>query len=865
MYNGRSRNLIVSSDLNKFDQLINNIKNDKVFVIRGFSDFFIIFQYIYRELLRFWKDKKKAKRYLNHLKIEKITVYQKNTGGKMISKELEITLKRAYKEAKERRHEYITLEHILYAMTFDNTVTDIITSCGGNIKSLRKELDKFLKDSVPSVSEEYKEVDPLHTLGVQRIIQLAAIHVQSANKEEISSSDLLVSMFREKESHALYFISRQNITRLDVIKYISHGISKEDVKENTTPETNEEPVLQDGGDSTPNNKNKKALETYCVNLNDRAQKGKIDPLIGRNNEVERMVHVLSRRRKNNPIMVGDTGVGKTAVVEGLALRIVNKKVPKVIENAVVYALDMGALLAGTKFRGQFEERLKAVINEIQKSPDNILFIDEIHTIIGAGSTSGGTMDASNLLKPALSSGELRCIGSTTYQEYKTFFEKEKALSRRFQKIEINEPSIEDTILILKGLKKVYEDFHNVSYEEEALRSAVELSAKYINDRFLPDKAIDIIDETGASLKLDTDRKDRVVNTSDIENMISKIAKIPPKTVKTDDKAKLKNLESDLKSLVFGQDEAIEKVAVSIKLSRAGLSEPDKPVGSFLFAGPTGVGKTEIAKQLAKTLGVEFIRFDMSEYMEKHTVSRLIGAPPGYVGFDQGGLLTDAITRHPHSVLLLDEIEKAHPDLFNILLQVMDHATLTDNNGRKSDFRNVIIIMTTNAGAREMSTKPIGFTRTDNFDLSIKAIEKLFSPEFRNRLTSIIQFKPLNIDIMKNVVNKFMTQVNERMKEKKVSLNLEEPALKYLAKKGYEPLYGARPLSRLIQTEITQILSEEILFGKLEKGGIVTISSEDNKLTFEYESIAGDISLDKKEEIKEKVKSTRKKSDTKNLS
>lgn len=846
-------------ETNKFNQLITNIKNDKIFVIRNLSDFFVIFNYIYRELIRFWQDKKKAKKYLNKLKKEKITIYQKNTGGKMISKELETTLKMAYKDAKKRRHEYITLEHILYAMTFDNTVTDILTNCGGDIKSLRKELDKFLKDSVPAVSDEYKEVDPLHTLGVQRVIQLAAIHVQSANKEEISSADILVSMFREKESHALYFISKQNVTRLDVIKYISHGISKSNITEQPN-ETVEEPVLQDGNDSTSNNKgNKKALETYCVNLNERAEKGKIDPLIGRDNEVERMVHILSRRRKNNPIMVGDTGVGKTAVVEGLALRIVNKKVPKVIEQAVVYALDMGALLAGTKFRGQFEERLKAVINEIQKSEHNILFIDEIHTIIGAGSTSGGTMDASNLLKPALSNGDLRCIGSTTYQEYKTFFEKEKALSRRFQKIEVNEPSIEDTFLILKGLKGVYESFHNVVYEDEALRAAAELSSKYINDRFLPDKAIDIIDETGASLKLDANRKDKNVNVTDIENMISKIAKIPPKTVKTDDKAKLKSLDTDLKTLVFGQDEAIDKVAVAIKLSRAGLSEPDKPVGSFLFAGPTGVGKTEIAKQLAKTLGVEFIRFDMSEYMEKHTVSRLIGAPPGYVGFDQGGLLTDAITRHPHSVLLLDEIEKAHPDLFNILLQVMDHATLTDNNGRKSDFRNVIIIMTTNAGAREMNTKPIGFTRTDNFDLSIKAIENLFSPEFRNRLTSIIQFKPLNIDIMKNVVTKFMTQVNERMKEKKVTLVLDDTACKYLAEKGYEPAYGARPLSRLIQTEITQVLSEEILFGKLEKGGIVTISEVSGKLSFDYsKDDKEETDLEKNSEFKEKVKASSRK-------
>ncbi|MFN8673679.1 MAG: ATP-dependent Clp protease ATP-binding subunit ClpA [Candidatus Sericytochromatia bacterium] len=751
----------------------------------------------------------------------------------MLSKELQETLRKAYEEAKKRKHEYITLEHILYALTFDKLATEVLVNCSVDVKTLRKKLDGFLKDSITPLAEEFKEVEPIYTLGVQRVLQLAAIHIQSSGKEKITSKEMLVSLFREKESHAVYFLSEQNVSRLDVVKYISHGISKVPEEKNEDEKDDNEEILQDGNDAPAK---KDALETYCIFLNKRAEAGKIDPLIGRDKELERMIHVLSRRRKNNPVLTGDSGVGKTAIVEGLALRIKEGKVPTQLKDAKVYSLDMGALLAGTKFRGQFEERLKAVINGIQKEKDAILFIDEIHTIIGAGSTSGGTMDASNLLKPALSNGDLRCIGSTTYQEYKTFFEKEKALSRRFQKIEVNEPSIEDSILILQGLQSKYEEFHKVTYTKDAIKSAVELSAKYINDRFLPDKAIDVMDESGAEVKLKVDRTDKVVNTEDVELMIAKIVKIPPKTVKVDDKVKLKTLEIDLKNVVFGQNEAIEKVVTAIKLSRAGLNEADKPVGSFLFAGPTGVGKTEIAKQLAKIMGVEFIRFDMSEYMEKHTVSRLIGAPPGYVGFDQGGLLTDQIHRHPHCVLLLDEIEKAHPDLFNLLLQVMDNATLTDNNGRKSDFRNVILIMTTNAGAREMTSNPIGFAKTDNFDLSIKAIEKMFSPEFRNRLTSIIQFKALPTEIMKNVVDKFISQLNDRLKDKKVTVVLDEKSRSYLAEKGYEPAYGARPLSRLIQTEITQELSEEILFGKLEKGGKVFTSENAKKLTFTFEAL-----------------------------
>jgi ATP-dependent Clp protease ATP-binding subunit ClpA len=828
-----------------FPELLKRLKNERGFVVKSFTDLRLLFQYIYREYMLLRKLKKISGKFIKDKKKLNIEFLKTiRTEGKMISKELETTLKFAYKDAKKRKHEYITLEHILYALTFDKTTSNILNNCGADLKALRKDIETFLTDSVPAVGDEYKNVEPLYTLGVQRVLQFAAIHVQTSEKEEITGGDILVSMFRERESHAVYFLAQQNINRLDVVKFISHKISK-------VPEESSDYIFQDGidTDTTDAKKKKKPLETYCVNLNKRALEGKIDPLIGRDKELERIVHVLSRRRKNNPILVGDSGVGKTAVVEGLALKITSREVPKALENAVVYTLDMGSLLAGTKFRGQFEERLKAVLASIQKEENAILFIDEIHTIIGAGATSGGTMDASNLLKPSLSNGELRCIGSTTYQEYKTYFEKDRALSRRFQKIEVNEPSTEETYLILKGLVSRYSSFHGVTYTDDALRAAAELTSKYINDRFLPDKAIDIIDEVGASLKLNEEIKagKKIVNTIDVENMVAKIAKIPPKTVHVDDKYKLKSLDKDLKEVVFGQDEAIDKVATSIKLSRSGLTEPDKPVGSFLFAGPTGVGKTEVAKQLAKVMGVEFIRFDMSEYMEKHTVSRLIGAPPGYVGFDQGGLLTDAIHRTPHAVLLLDEIEKAHPDLFNILLQVMDHATLTDNNGRKSDFRNVILIMTTNSGAREMQAKPIGFSRTDNFDMSIKAIENLFSPEFRNRLTSIIQFKALPVEVMESVVDKFIKQLNERMKDKKVNLDLDQTSRLYLAKKGYEPAFGARPLGRLIQTEITQVLSEEILFGRLEKGGSVLISEADGKLEFEYSEPDDKIDLVKKKD------------------
>jgi len=767
----------------------------------------------------------------NNLEIE-------NTGNEiMISKELENVLKRAYRTAKNKKHEYITLEHILHALTFDKDTVDILVNCGSDIKELRKELDTFINESIPSIGSEFKEVEPLYTLAVQRVLQMSAIHVQGSERENITGSDILVSMYKEKNSHAVYFLSKQKITRLDILKYIAHGISKTNNDEES--ETIESVELDSETPAQESKKINKALETYCVNLNQKAIEGKIDPLIGRSEEVERIVHILSRRRKNNPILVGDSGVGKTAVVEGLASRIVSKDVPKQLHAAVIQALDIGLLLAGTKFRGQFEERMKAVLSDIKKDENAILFIDEIHTIIGAGATSGGSLDASNILKPYLSNGELKCIGSSTYQDYKNYFEKDKALSRRFQKIEIKEPSIEETFLILKGLKSHYEKFHDVSYTDEALRASAELSAKYINELFLPDKAIDVIDEAGASLKLktlDKPQSERIVTEAEIENIISKITKLPAKTVNVNDKEKLKNLDLELKKLVFGQNDAIEQVVTAIKLSRSGLCEPNKPVGSFLFCGPTGVGKTEIAKQLANILGVEFIRFDMSEYMEKHTVSRLIGAPPGYVGFDQGGLMTDAIHRHPHSLLLLDEIEKAHPDLFNILLQVMDNATLTDNNGRKSDFRNVIIIMTTNAGGKEMSSNPLGFAKTDNFDFGIKAVENLFSPEFRNRLTSIIQFRALDQIIMESVVDKFVNQLNERLFDKKVSVELDNLAKAYLAKKGYEPAYGARPLGRVIQKEISQIISEEILFGKLENGGKVKISALEDKLKIEYFSL-----------------------------
>jgi ATP-dependent Clp protease ATP-binding subunit ClpA len=750
-----------------------------------------------------------------------------------ISRELELTLTLAVDEARRRRHEFLCLEHVLYALTFDEAVANILRHCGGDIKALQRDLEKFFKENLEQLPEKAGEVEPQQTLGFQRVLQRAAAHVQSSGKDVLEGRNLLVALFREENSHALYLLNKQGITRLDVLNYISHGISK-------TPVEEEEPLSRSGGEPMDDEDEprpvKNPLEAFTSNLVQRAKEGLIDPLIGRDDELERTIHVLCRRRKNNPVYVGDSGVGKTAIVDGLALRIAKSEVPDVLKEAKIYSLDMGAVLAGTKFRGQFEERLKAVLNALKKQPGAILFIDEIHTIVGAGATSGGSMDASNILKPALTSGTLRCIGATTYHEYRSYFERDRALARRFQKIEVHEPSIEETVQILEGLKSHYEQHHGVTYTPEALRAAAELSAKYINDRFLPDKAIDVIDEVGASFKIRpaTEEK-KTVQDTDIEAVVAKIARIPPRSVSVSDKERLQNLEGDLRRVVFGQDKAIQTVGTAIRLSRAGLGHPEKPVGSFLFTGPTGVGKTEVAKQLAATLGLQFLRFDMSEYMEKHTVSRLIGAPPGYVGFDQGGLLTEAITRNPHSVLLLDEIEKAHPDLFSILLQVMDHATLTDNNGKKADFRHVILIMTSNAGAREMASAAIGFGERSNAGKGQQALEKLFSPEFRNRLDATVTFGTLTPEAVERVVDKFMNELVQQLAEKKVSVSLTPEARRYLAEKGYDATFGARPMARLIQQEVKQVLADEILFGRLQAGGKAEIDLGEDGLVFNYEN------------------------------
>ncbi len=756
----------------------------------------------------------------------------------LITEELEKTLKRAFDEAKVRRHEFVSLEHLLYALTFDAIASNVLTHCGADLQRLRDEIEDFLIRHMPTLPEELK-INPQYTLGVQFVLQIAATHVQSAGKEQMDGGSVLAALFREKESHAVYFLAKQNIQRFDIIRYLSHQISKIDSDESFSD--------FDADQERSSGKMRDPLTKFCINLNERALKGKIDPLVGREKELERTVHILARRRKNNPIFVGDAGVGKTAIVEGLALQITQKQVPPHLENSVIYSLDMASLLAGTKFRGEFEERLKAVVKDLGTKPNAILFIDEIHTIIGAGAVSGGSLDASNLLKPVLANGDLKCIGTTTYKEYRAIFEKDHALSRRFQKVEVTEPTESEAYLILQGLKKHYEDFHQVSYSSATLKAAVELSNKYINDRFLPDKAIDVMDEAGAEVKLkkkEVETAEDSVGTAksvrtpkvtpqDIEAIVSRIARVPTQTIKLDDKKRLENLKRDLQLFIYGQDSAIENVVQAIQLSRAGLSEPDKPIGSFLFSGPTGVGKTEVARQLAQTLGIEFIRFDMSEYMEKHTVARLIGSPPGYVGFDQGGQLTEAIHRHPHAVLLLDEIEKAHEDVFNILLQVMDYATLTDNNGRKSDFRQVILIMTTNTGARESMVNTIGFGKSAYEDKSSKAIEKAFSPEFRNRLTSIVQFNPLALEIAERIVEKMITQLEERLKAKEVHLVLDPSARKYLAQKGFDPHYGARPLKRLIESEVAAVLSKEILFGKLSKGGEVMIQAPKEKLEFKF--------------------------------
>lgn len=742
----------------------------------------------------------------------------------MIRKELELAFAAAVREAQRRRHEMLTVEHLLYALLFDEMGCRILRNCGADIEELREQLEQFFSEKIERLPENSKK-EIVQTIGVQRVLQRALLHVQSSEKGEVDAGDVLAAIFEEEDSYAVYFLKSQGITRLDVLNYISHGSQESGYEETTSDE--ERPAPQEQGDQRRAPRTgTSALERFCINLNAKARSGGIDPLIGRTAELERTLQVLHRRVKNNPLFVGDPGVGKTALAEGLALRIVRGEVPKPFLNTEIYSLDMGALLAGTKFRGDFEARLKAVLKELTGKKNVILFIDEIHTVVGAGATSGGSMDASNILKPVIATGGLRCIGSTTYEEYKNHFEKDRALARRFQKIEIAEPSIQETVEILKGLKSYYEKHHQVVYTPAALKAAAELSARHINDSYLPDKAIDVIDEAGAIFNLKANGKTkRIISTRDIEKVVARMAKIPPRSVSNSDKVAIQNLESELKKRVFGQDHAIGSIAVAIRRSRAGLGMPDKPIGSFLLMGPTGVGKTEVAKQLAQVLGIHFIRFDMSEYMEKHTVARLIGAPPGYVGFEQAGLLTDAIRKHPHSVLLLDEIEKAHPDIFNILLQIMDYATLTDNNGKKADFRQVILLMTTNAGAREMATATIGFGGSTKEVVSHKgkkAIEKLFSPEFRNRLDDILVFNPLSQEIMEQIVDKFVREIQTQLIAKRITITLTPQARTWLARNGFSPEFGARPMARLIQREIKDVLSEEILFGRLSGGGQVVI-------------------------------------------
>ena len=751
----------------------------------------------------------------------------------MLSRNLEQTLHRALSLAADRKHEYATLEHLLLGLIDDADAATVLRACGVDIEKIKKDLTEFLDKDLAGLATD-RAGDPKPTAGFQRVVQRAAIHVQSSGRDEVTGANVLVALFSERESHAVYFLQLQDMTRLDAVNFISHGIAKSPGKSAPrTPTGAAEPGEPDREEKSAPKRGQDALTTYCVNLNKKAAAGKIDPLIGREQEIERTIQILCRRTKNNPLYVGDPGVGKTAIAEGLAKRIVDGDVPEVLLTATIFALDMGALLAGTRYRGDFEERLKAVVNEMENSPGAILFIDEIHTVIGAGATSGGAMDASNLLKPALAQGTLRCVGSTTYKEFRNYFEKDRALVRRFQKIDVNEPSVEDTVKILRGLKVAYEKHHKVRYTDDAIRGAVELAAKYINDRKLPDKAIDVIDEAGAARMLQPESKRRkTVTLKDVEDMVSKIARIPPKSVSADDKEVLRTLERDLKSMVFGQNAAIEALSAAIKLSRAGLRDAEKPIGNYLFSGPTGVGKTEVARQLAATLGIELTRFDMSEYMERHSVSRLIGAPPGYVGFDQGGLLTDAIDQHPHCVLLLDEIEKAHPDLFNILLQIMDHGKLTDHNGKKIDFRNVILIMTTNAGATDMAKSGIGFGRQVRQGEDEDAIKRIFTPEFRNRLDAVIPFAGLTPEIVGRVVEKFVMQLEAQLADRNVTIELSSAAKEFLAERGYEPLYGARPLARVIQELIKKPLAEELLFGKLVKGGSVKVTLKDGALVFE---------------------------------
>ena len=736
----------------------------------------------------------------------------------MIAQELEVSLHMAFVEARQQRHEFITVEHLLQALLDNPSASDVLRACSANIDDLRASLSNFIKDNTPQVSGT-EEVDTQPTLGFQRVIQRAIMHVQSTGngKKEVTGANVLVAIFGEKDSHAVYYLHQQGVTRLDVVNYIAHGIRKSDPPEPAKADSAAEG--EEGGMGAERAEKASPLEQYTQNLNQAAKEGKIDPLIGREYEVERTIQILCRRRKNNPLLVGEAGVGKTAIAEGLAWRITEGTVPEVLSEAVVYSLDMGALLAGTKYRGDFEQRLKGVLKTLRDKPNAILFIDEIHTLIGAGAASGGTLDASNLLKPALSSGQLKCIGATTFTEYRGIFEKDSALSRRFQKIDVVEPTVPETIEILKGLKPRFEEHHGVAYAAEALQAAAELSAKYINDRHLPDKAIDVIDEAGAAQRVKTpETRKSTITRAEIEDIVAKIARIPPANVSNDDRSKLQTLERDLKSVVFGQDKALEVLASAVKMARSGLGKPEKPIGSFLFSGPTGVGKTEAVKQLAYILGVDLIRFDMSEYMERHAVSRLIGAPPGYVGYDQGGLLTEAVTKKPHSVLLLDEIEKAHPDIFNVLLQVMDHGTLTDNNGRKADFRNVIVIMTTNAGAEAMQKSVMGFTTQKQPGDEMADIKRLFTPEFRNRLDAIVSFKPLDEQIILRVVDKFLLQLEHQLGEKKVEVTFSDKLRKHLAAKGFDPAMGARPMQRLIQDTIRRSLADELLFGRLVDGG-----------------------------------------------
>ena len=750
----------------------------------------------------------------------------------MLSRELEVSLNLAFKDARAQRHELMSVEHLLLALLDNTAAVTVLNACNADVEKLKQSLATFISETTPIIPEDQDGRETQPTLGFQRVLQRAVFHVQSSGKKEVTGAHVLVAMFAEGESHAVYSLKDQDVNRIDVVNYMSHGTRKDGAEE---AEEHAEENGAEEGEERPQS----PLEAYATNLNELARTGQIDPLIGREEEVERVVQTLSRRRKNNPLLVGESGVGKTAIAEGLAKLIVDGKVPEIIRDSIVYSLDLGALLAGTKYRGDFEKRLKGLLNELKKSKSQILFIDEIHTIIGAGAASGGVMDASNLLKPMLASGEIRCMGSTTYQEYRGIFDKDRALSRRFQKIDVSEPSVDDTYLILKGLKSKYEEHHNLKYTDRSLRVAAELAQKFINDRFMPDKAIDVIDEVGAFQQLQpASRRKKQISVGDVERMVAKIARIPSASVSSDEKESLKDLDANLKMVIFGQDDAIDSLSSAIKLARAGLREGEKPIGSFLFSGPTGVGKTEVCRQLARIMGVELVRFDMSEYMERHTVSRLIGAPPGYVGFDQGGLLTEAITKQPHCVLLLDEIEKAHPDVFNLLLQVMDHGALTDNNGRKADFKNVILVMTTNAGAQEMSRSSIGFQTQDHSTDGLEVVKKMFTPEFRNRLDSIIPFGPLSKTVIKTVVDKFLVEIQVQLDDKKVLLEVSEAARAWLGEQGYDELLGARPMQRLIQEKIKKPLAEDILFGRLAKhGGVVQVEIEDGDLVLNIEEEA----------------------------